>query len=47
MLRRESSNSDLDIKKIVYVFYFQALETDSIFSSIIASNIEKEMGNIN
>ena len=47
MLRRESSNSDLDKKNIIYVFYIQALEADSICSSIITANLEKEIGNIN
>ena len=47
MLRRESSNTDLGKKKIIYVFYHQALDIDSIFSLIKATNQEKEMGNIN
>ena len=47
MYSRESSSSDLDKEKIVYVFGHQAPDTDSICSSIIATNLEKEMGNIN
>ena len=47
MYSRESSSSDLDKEKIVYVFGHQAPDTDTICSSIIATNLEKEMGNIN
>ena len=47
MYSRESSSSDLDKEKIVYVFGHQAPDTDAICSSIIAANLEKEMGNIN
>ena len=47
MLSRESSSSDLDKEKIIYVFGHQAPDTDSICSTIIATNLEKEMGNIN
>ena len=47
MLSRESSSSDLDKEKIIYVFGHQAPDTDTICSSIIATNLEKEMGNIN
>ena len=47
MYSRESSSSDLDKEKIIYVFGHQAPDTDAICSSIIASNLEKEMGNIN
>jgi len=37
----------MDKEKIVYVFGHQAPDTDAICSSIIAANLEKEMGNIN
>ena len=47
MLSRESSSSDLDKEKIIYVFGHQAPDTDTICSTIIATNLEKEMGNIN
>ena len=47
MYSRESSSSDLDKEKIIYVFGHQAPDTDAICSSIIAANLEKEMGNIN
>ena len=47
MYSRESSSSDLDKEKIVYVFGHQNPDTDSICSSLIAANLEKELGNIN
>ena len=47
MYSKESSSSDLDKEKIVYVFGHQNPDTDSICSSLIASNLEKELGNIN
>ena len=47
MYSRESSSSDLDKEKIVYVFGHQNPDTDSICSSLIAANLEKEIGNIN
>ena len=47
MYSRESSSSDLDKEKIVYVFGHQAPDTDAICASIVAANLEKEMGNIN
>ena len=47
MYSRESSSSDLDKEKIIYVFGHQNPDTDSICSSLIASNLEKELGNIN
>ena len=47
LISRESSSSDLDKEKIIYVFGHQAPDTDTICSSIIATNLEKEMGNIN
>lgn len=46
-MNRESSSSDLDKEKIIYVFGHQAPDTDTICSSIITANLEKEMGNIN
>jgi manganese-dependent inorganic pyrophosphatase len=47
MYSRESSSSDLDKEKIVYVFGHQSPDTDAICASIVAANLEKEMGNIN
>ena len=47
MYSRESSSSDLDKEKIVYVLGHQNPDTDSICSSLIAANLEKELGNIN
>ena len=47
MLGRESSSSDLDKEKIIYVFGHQAPDTDTICSTIAVTNLEKEMGNIN
>ena len=47
MYSRESSSSDLDKEKIIYVFGHQNPDTDSICSSLIATNLEKELGNIN
>ena len=47
MYSRESSSSDLDKEKIIYVFGHQSPDTDAISSSIVAANLEKEMGNIN
>ena len=47
MYSRESSSSDLDKEKIIYVFGHLPPDTDSICSSIIATNLEKELGNIN
>ena len=47
MYNKESSSSDLDKEKIIYVFGHQNPDTDSICSSIIAANLEKELGNIN
>jgi len=47
MSSRESSSSDLDKEKIIYVFGHQNPDTDSICASLIAANLEKELGNIN
>jgi manganese-dependent inorganic pyrophosphatase len=47
MYSRESSSSDLDKEKIVYVFGHQAPDTDTICSAIVEANFEKETGNIN
>ena len=41
----ESSSSELDKEKIIYVFGHQAPDTDTICSSIVASHLEKELGN--
>ena len=47
MYNKESSSSDLDKEKIIYVFGHQNPDTDSICSSIAAAKLEKEIGNIN
>ena len=47
MYSRESSSSDLDKEKIIYVFGHQNPDTDSICASLVATNLEKELGNIN
>ena len=46
-MSRESSCSELDKEKIIYVIGHQAPDTDTICSSIIATHLEKELGNTN
>ena len=42
-----TSSSDLDKEKIIYVFGHQASDTDTLCSSIIPTNLQKEMASIN